>query len=46
VIHIGASSAPPSMSERRDYLLQMFQQPDKITMIYRHNNEDLASAEY
>src|SRR5262249_16166345 len=22
-----------------DYLLQMFQQPDKITMIYRHNNE-------
>jgi hypothetical protein len=22
-----------------DYLLQMFQQPDKITMIYRHGNE-------
>jgi hypothetical protein len=22
-----------------DYLLQMFQQPDEITMIYRHNNE-------
>src|ERR1700720_2303968 len=22
-----------------DYLLQMFQQPDKVTMIYRHGNE-------